>query len=137
MALYVPPTYGTANDPLQFCGNINCEAAMLEWATGAFAWAQADPRIVGLNPWHWGLQTHIHTMHKHVYMMMSNDFFLITACIECFIYDLDACHIVHPPARHIVDYIPGVTHFELGAVNYSSVVALWTQIGQKINPRAK
>lgn len=26
---------------------------MLQWASFCYDWARSDPRIVGLNPWHW------------------------------------------------------------------------------------
>jgi hypothetical protein len=26
---------------------------MLQWAKGSYDWARSDPRIVGLNPWHY------------------------------------------------------------------------------------
>jgi hypothetical protein len=66
-ALYVPPAYGadgaaecealccanaTRDGPNPPCAG-NCTLAMLQWAQGAYDWARADPRLVGLNPWHY------------------------------------------------------------------------------------
>ena len=30
---------------------------MLQWAKGSYDWARSDPRIVGLNPWHYNTDT--------------------------------------------------------------------------------
>ena len=67
-ALFVPPAYGCHGDPAcsdrLCCNNVtrdgpnppcngDCSLAMLQWAKGAYGWARSDPRIVGLNPWHY------------------------------------------------------------------------------------
>lgn len=70
-ALFVPPAYGCNRTQLSYqrcnqlcCSNStrdganvpcngDCSVAMLQWAEGSYNWARSDPRIVGLNPWHY------------------------------------------------------------------------------------
>ncbi|KAH3764036.1 hypothetical protein Pelo_4102 [Pelomyxa schiedti] len=52
-ALFVPPCYGTVNDPVRYCGSSDCNAAMIDWAWNSYDWISADDRMIGLNPWHW------------------------------------------------------------------------------------
>jgi hypothetical protein len=66
-ALFVPPAYGCnttacsnqlcCNDKTRDGANVpcngSCPVAMLQWAKGSYDWARSDPRIVGLNPWHY------------------------------------------------------------------------------------
>ena len=70
-ALFVPPAYGcnTAACSNQICCNNNtrdganvpcngnCTIAMLQWAKGSYDWARSDPMIVGLNPWHFNVDS--------------------------------------------------------------------------------
>ena len=66
--LFVPPAYGsygnrtignqlccapaTRDGPNPPCAG-NCTRALLQWAAACYDWARTDPRVVGLNPWHW------------------------------------------------------------------------------------
>ena len=68
--LFVPPAYGsydnrtvgnrlccapaTRDGPNPPCAG-NCTRALLQWAATCYDWARTDPRVVGLNPWHWGV----------------------------------------------------------------------------------
>ena len=65
-ALFVPPAYGcnTTECSNKLCCANNtrdgdnvpchgdCSTAMLQWAQGSYDWARSEPRLVGLNPWH-------------------------------------------------------------------------------------
>jgi len=66
--LFVPPAYGAGGNASiaeQICCNQktrdganpechgDCLQGMLQWASDCYDWARADPRLIGLNPWHW------------------------------------------------------------------------------------
>eukprot|EP00035_Acanthoeca_spectabilis_P033536 m.24187 g.24187 ORF g.24187 m.24187 type:complete len:336 (+) comp6038_c0_seq1:79-1086(+) len=72
--LFVPPAYGASNyanttDNATVAAKIccsqvtrdgpnppchgNCTDAVVSWALAAYDWAREDPRVIGLNPWHW------------------------------------------------------------------------------------
>jgi len=53
-ALFVPPAYGSLEDPERYCGGSNCTAEMLLWGEQTIQWALSDSRLIGMNPWHWG-----------------------------------------------------------------------------------
>lgn len=70
-ALFVPPAYGcntvecsntlccnnNTRDGANVPCNGNCTIAMLQWAKGSYDWARSDPRVVGLNPWHYNVDS--------------------------------------------------------------------------------
>ena len=54
----IPPMYADAANASRLtaigdCDDANCTRAMLTWAEATFAWAQQDPRVVALTPFHW------------------------------------------------------------------------------------
>lgn len=70
--LFVPPAYGAGGNRSmgdKLCCNSNtrdganppcagnCTAALAQWAATVYEWARADPRVVGLNPWHWNTRS--------------------------------------------------------------------------------
>ena len=66
--LFVPPAYGAGGNAHlanELCCNAgtrdganppchgNCTKPMVQWALDSYNWARSEPRMVGLNPWHW------------------------------------------------------------------------------------
>ena len=66
-ALFVPPAYGAGGNASiadQICCNAdtrdganppchgNCTQPMIDWAIDSYNWARSEPRMIGLNPWH-------------------------------------------------------------------------------------
>eukprot|EP00040_Diaphanoeca_grandis_P027324 m.155225 g.155225 ORF g.155225 m.155225 type:complete len:347 (+) comp30931_c0_seq6:115-1155(+) len=70
--LFVPPAYGSGKNITvgnQLCCsnktrdgsnppcNGNCSLALAQWAVTIYDWARADPKVIGLNPWHWNTRS--------------------------------------------------------------------------------